>query len=156
VNHQTTTIAILGVNTVVENALAQLLEGEGYSTKVIKTSPLREALVEEEMPLEGVDLVVLAPSLSTSQCDAFLTARRTTHQRVPTSSSPIPVIMLCTPMSKAPALLQTEEEEAARSVTWPTTAGHLVREIEGVLLEARFPAHRERYRRRKREGGLHR
>jgi hypothetical protein len=74
---QPTTIAILGTNTVVENALAQLLEGEGYSTRILKTFPMEEALVEEEeMPLGGVDLVVLAPSLSTSECEAFLSARR--------------------------------------------------------------------------------
>jgi hypothetical protein len=72
----TTTIAILGANTVVENALAQLLKGEGYATRVLKTFPLvvGEAPVEEEMPVVGgdVDLVILAPSLSTSECDAFL------------------------------------------------------------------------------------
>jgi hypothetical protein len=71
---QPITVAILGANTVVENALAQLLEGEGYSTRVLKPFPMGEALVEEEgMPLGGgADLVVLAPSFSTSECDAFL------------------------------------------------------------------------------------
>jgi hypothetical protein len=54
---------------VVENALAQLLEGEGYATRVLKTFPMGETLVEEEeMPVGGVDLVVLASSLSTSEC----------------------------------------------------------------------------------------
>ena len=152
----TTEVAIIGANTVVENALAQLLEGEGYSTKVIKTSPLREA-AENLMHLDGVDLVILAPSLSTRECDAFLAARRKTHHRSAPSSipppSPLPVIVLCSPMRESPAFLQ-EEEEAARSVAWPTTAEHLVSEIEDVLLEARFPAHRESYRRR-REGGIH-
>ncbi len=131
----------------VENALAQLLEGEGYVTRVLKPFPMGEApLEEEEMPLGGVDLVVLAPSLSTRECDAFLAARRRTTQkrRTPTasSSSPIPVIVLCGPMREAPALL--EEEEAARSVAWPTTRERLAREIEDLLLEARFPEHRER------------
>ncbi len=159
---QPTTIAILGANAVVENALAQLLEGEGYSTRVLKTFPLRdEAQEEEEMPLGGVDVVVLAPSLSTRECDAFLAERRTTHQgrSAPSSTpppAPLPVIVLCSPMREQPALLQEgEEQEAARSVAWPTTAEHLVSEIEDVLLEARFPAHRESYRRRRREGGLH-
>jgi hypothetical protein len=68
----TTTVAILGANTVVENALAQLLEGKGYSTGVLKSFPMGEAVEKEEMPLGGVDLVVLAPSLSTSECEAFL------------------------------------------------------------------------------------
>ncbi len=148
-----TTVAILGANTVVENALAQLLEGEGYSTRVLKTFVLREALDgEEELPLGGVDVVVLAPSLSTSECDAFFAARRRR-----TSSPLIPVVVLCTPMREQPALL-LEEEQAATSVAWPTTAEHLVSEIEEVLLKARFPAHREEsYRRRsRREGGLQR
>jgi hypothetical protein len=57
---QPKTIAILGADAVVENALAQLLEGEGYSTKVLKPFPMREAL-EEGLPPGGVDLVVLAP-----------------------------------------------------------------------------------------------
>ncbi len=91
----TTSVAILGANTVVENALAQLLEGEGYSTRVLKPSPLRGAQ-GEEMPLGvgGADLVVLAPSLSTSECDAFLAARRRTtpHRTPPPPSSPIHVL----------------------------------------------------------------
>jgi hypothetical protein len=139
----TVVVAILGANTVVENALAQLLEGEGYSTRVLKTFPMGEAVQEEEeMPLAEVDLVVLAPSLSTSECEAFLAARRTTPRRTTTiSSSPIPVIVLCSPMKEAPPLL--EEEEAVRSVPWPTTPERLVGEIKDILLEARFSARRE-------------
>jgi hypothetical protein len=133
----TTTVAILGADTVVENALAQLLEGEGYSTRVLKTFPMGEAVQEEEkMPLGGVDLVVLAPSLSTSECEAFLAARRATshRRRRITATSPIPVIVLCSPMKEAPPLL--EEEEAARSVSWPTSPERLVGEIEAALLES--------------------
>jgi hypothetical protein len=151
IREQPTTIAILGADTVVENALAQLLEGEGYATRVLKTFPLGEALVEEEeeMPLVGgsADLVVLAPSLSTSECDAFLAARRrrTTPHRTtpPPPSSPIPVIVLCSPMKQAPALL--EEEEAVRSVPWPTSRERLVGEIEDLLHQqpSRFAAHKE-------------
>jgi hypothetical protein len=148
-HHQLTTIAILGVDTVVESALAQLLEGESYSARVLKTFPMREA-VEEEMPLGGVDLVILAPSLSISECEAFLVARRTTPQR-PTSSSPIPVIVLRTPMKEAPPLL--EEEEAVRSVPWPISRERLVGEIEAVLRESsRFTVRREKsYRKREDE-----
>ena len=140
---QLTTIAILGANAVVENALALLLEGEGYSTRVLKTFPLGEALEEdEEMPLGGVDLVVLAPSLSTSECEAFLAARPTSSQRISTTTtttttSPIPVIVLCSPMKEAPPLL--EEEEGVRSVPWPTTRERLVREIEDVLHQVYLP-----------------
>ena len=140
--HQpTTVVAILGANTVVEKALAQLLEGEGYATRVLKPFPMREALVdeEEEMPVGGgADLMVLAPSVSTSECDAFLAARRRTtpHRTTPPPSSPIPVIVLCSPMKEAPALLEEEKEEAVRSVAWPTSRERLVREIEDVLLQA--------------------
>jgi hypothetical protein len=155
----TTVVAILGANTVVETALAQILIGEGYATRVFKTSPLREEdAPEEEMPSllggGGVDLVVLAPSLSTRECDAFLAASR--RRTSSSSAPPIPVVVLCSPVRESPTLLQDEEEQAARSVAWPTTAEHLVSEIEDVLLEARFPAHREGYyRSRRREGGLH-
>ena len=142
---QPKTIAILGANALVENALAQLLEGEGYSTRVIKTSPLRDALeVEEEMPLGvggGVDLVVLAPSLSTRECEAFLAERRTTPQRTATTtttSSPTPVIVLRSLAKEAPAVLE-EDDEAVRSVPWPTTRERLVREIKDALHEAYLP-----------------
>ena len=133
-----TVVAILGSDTVVENALAQLLEGEGYSTTVLKTSPMGEALVEEEkMPLGDVDLVMLAPSLPTSECEAFLAARRrTTPQRTTTTttteSSPIPVIVLCSPMSEEPPLLE-EEGQAVRSVPWPISRARLVRETKDVV-----------------------
>ena len=157
-----TTITILGANAVVENALAQLLTGEGYATSVVKISPLRGAQ-GEEMPLGvgAADIVVLAPSLSTSECEAFLAARRrsrssqTTRHRPATSSSAsplIPVIVLCSPMREPPPPL--EEEEAARSVAWPTTRERLVAEIEDLLLEARFPEHREKSFRRRREGEI--
>jgi CheY-like chemotaxis protein len=147
-----TTIAILGTDTVVENALSQLLEGKGYSTRVLKTFPMGEAVQEEEkMPLGDVDLVVLAPSLSTSECEAFLAARRATshRRRRRTATSPIPVIVLCSPMKEAPPLL--EEEEAARSVSWPTTPERLVGEIEAALLESSRVAARREKSSRKRE-----
>jgi hypothetical protein len=144
---QPTTIAILGADTVVENALSRLLEGEGYATRVLEPFPLGEAAKgEQETPLGGVDLMVLAPSLSTSECEAFLAARRaTSHRRRTATSSPIPVIVLCSPMKEAPPLL--EEEEAARSVSWPTTPERLVGEIEAALLESsRSAARREKTR----------
>ncbi len=150
-------VAILGADAVVENALAQLLQGEGYSTRVLKPFPMGGAQGEEMPDIGGADLAVLAPSLSTSECDAFLAARRrssrraTRHRPATGSSSPIPVIVLCSPMREAPSLL---EEEAARSVAWPTSRERLVAEIEDLLLEARFPEHREKSYRRRREGEI--
>ncbi|MDQ3931114.1 MAG: hypothetical protein M3328_18455, partial [Chloroflexota bacterium] len=90
---QPATIAIIGANPLVENALAHLLAGEGYSTRVLKPFPLTEGeSLEEEMPSlwGGADLVVLAPSLSARECDAFLAARRTSKQRRSTSPSAAP------------------------------------------------------------------
>jgi hypothetical protein len=129
---------------VLENALALLLEGEGYSTRVSKTSSITEALVEQEVPslVGAVDLVVLAPSLSTTECEAFLAARRTSPQRtsstITTTSSPIPVIVLRSLMKEAPPLLE-EDDEDVRSVPWPTTPERLVREIKNVLHEMYLP-----------------
>ncbi len=144
----TTTVAILGPDTVVENALSQLLKGEGYSTRVLKPFPMGEAVQEEEMPLGGVDLVVLAPSLPTSECETFLAARRATSHRRRTATSPIPVIVLCTLMKEAPPLL--EEEEAAKSVSWPTMPERLVGEIEAALRESsRLAAHRKKSSRKR-------
>jgi hypothetical protein len=114
----------------VENTLALLLEGEGYATRVFKTFPMGEAQVEEEMPVGSVDLMVLASSLSTSECEAFLAARRRINlHRITTHASPIPVIVLCTLTREAPALLE-EEEQAVRSVPRPTSSERLVREID--------------------------
>jgi hypothetical protein len=128
---------------VVENALALLLEGEGYSTRIPKISSMTEALVEQEVPsLVGcVNLVVLAPSLSTRECEAFLAARRTSPQRISTtttSSSPTPVIVLRSLMKEAPPLLE-EDDEDVRSVPWPTTRERLVREIKNELHEMYLP-----------------
>jgi hypothetical protein len=155
----TTTVAIIGANPVVENALAHLLAGEGYSTTVLKPFTLMEgeSLEEEQMPslLGGANLVVLAPSLSTREVDTFLAYRRgrASKQRTPsTPSAPpptdTPVVVLCTPMKDSPALLLEEEDKAVtRSVAWPTTRERLVREVEALLLvqqqEARLAAQRE-------------
>ncbi len=157
---QPATIAIIGANPVVENALAHLLEGEGYSTRVLKPFPLMEggSLEEEEemasSSLGGADLVVLAPSLSARECDAFLAYRRGSKQRTPsTPSAPptdtpdTPVVVLCTPMKDSPALLQEEDKAVTRSVAWPTTRERLVREVEALLLvqqqEERFAQRRD-------------
>jgi hypothetical protein len=75
--HQpTTTVAIIGANTVVERALAQLLEGKGYSIRLLKAST---GVVEEQ--LDYVDLVVLSPGLTNGACEALLGALRSIPQR---------------------------------------------------------------------------
>jgi hypothetical protein len=95
--HQpTTTVAIIGANTVVERALAQLLVGEGYSISLLKSSST--GVVEEQ--LDGVDLVVLSPGLTSGACEALLgTVRSTPHRR--TATPRIRVIAPNTPMREA-------------------------------------------------------
>jgi hypothetical protein len=44
----TTVLASLGANALAEDILAQLLEGEGYATRVLKTFPMGEALVHRQ------------------------------------------------------------------------------------------------------------
>jgi hypothetical protein len=145
--HPTTTVvAILGANMVVETALAQLLEGKGYSIKLIETSSLEE-MVEEQ--LGGVDVVLLAPSLTTEACDAFLDAlRRSTSQKrtAPTSLPPLRVITLCSPSTEQEeqeeAPLQEEDEQVLRirKVPWPTIRfERVVEEIEAALEEVLLP-----------------
>src|SRR5215211_6065268 len=126
---QPTTIAILGTKTVVEKTLAQLLEVEGYSTRLLKTSSTQAV---NEQQLAGVDLVLLSPGLTRGDCEALLGSLRSTPQRT-TTNSPIPVIALCSPMSEAPVV-----EEAVRSVLWPIPFEHLAEEIE-AMLEGRLP-----------------
>src|SRR5215208_6263853 len=122
--HQpTTTVAIIGANTVVERALAQLLEGEGYSISLLKSSST--GVVEEQ--LDGVDLVVLSPGLTSGVCEALLGTLRSTPQRR-TASPRIPVIALCITMREAPL-----DGEAVRSVPWPIPFERLVGETEAML-----------------------
>src|SRR5215216_833462 len=118
----TTTVAIVGANTVVESALAQLIEGERYSVRLLKSSSTR--VVEKQ--LDGVDLVVLSPGLTSGACEALLGALRSTPQR--TANPRIPVIALCTPMREAPL-----DGEAVRSVPWPIPFEGLVGGIEAML-----------------------
>src|SRR5215212_7598218 len=128
-----TTLAILGTNTVAERVLAQLLEGFGYSVRLLKTSS--KGIVEEQQ-LGGVDLVVLSPTLTSGACDAILGALRSTAQRRTTGANanpPIPLITLCTPTREIPLV-----EEAVRTLPWPVPLEHLVEEIE-AMLEVRLP-----------------
>src|ERR687886_587433 len=111
----TTTVAILGANMVVETALAQLLEGKGYSVRLPEVSSPMEMV--EEQQLDGVDVVLLAPSLTSDACDTFLDAlRRSASQRRRTAATPslppLRVITLCSPSTEQEeATLQEEEDE---------------------------------------------
>ena len=138
----TATVAILGANQVVEKALAQLLEGKGCSVKLLETSSPTE-MVEEQ--LGAVDVVLLAPSLTTEACDTFLDAlRRSSSQRTAaTSLPPLRVIALCSPSEETPLQGEAGEEGEAllvRRVPWPTIRFERVaEEIEAALEEVLLP-----------------
>jgi hypothetical protein len=119
----TTTVAIIGANTVVERALVQLPEGEGYSIRLLKSS---STVVLEEQ-LGGVDLVVLSLGLTSGSWQALLGALRSAPQSS-TANPLIRVIALCTPMREAPL-----DGEAVRSVPWPIPFEGLVGGIEAML-----------------------
>ena len=99
-------VATMGANTMVESALAQLPEGEGYSIRLLKSSST--VVVEEQ--LDGLDLVVLSPGLTSSACEALLGALRSTPQSR-TANPRIRVIALCTSVREAPL-----DGETVRSV----------------------------------------
>ena len=89
--------------------------------------------VEEQ--LDGVDLVVLSPGLTSGAWEALLGAMRTTPQRR-TANPRIRVIALCTPMKEAPL-----DGEAVRSVPWPIPFERLVGEIEAMLTGCLSPGY---------------
>ena len=117
-----TTIAILGADTVVENALALLLGGAGYDTKVLEDPSASAANAQEQ--LVGVDLLLLTSSLRGETQEAFLKA----IEAAPAVAA-IPVITLST----AP---QDELKDRAGMVPWPTPLEDLTRAIEAALVSA--------------------
>ena len=122
-HHRPTTIAILGADTVVENALSLLLGGAGYSTKVLEDPSAFAANAEEQ--LQGVDLLLLTPSLRGETQEGFLKA----IEAAPAASD-VPVLTLST----AP---QDElNDRTAGVVPWPTPLEDLTRAIEAALAPA--------------------
>ena len=119
-HHRPTTIAILGADTVVENALALLLGGAGYDTKVLEDPSASAANAEEQ--LVGVDLLLLTPSLREETQEGFLKAIEVTPATVG-----MPVLTLST----AP---QDELNDRTGMVPWPTPLEDLGRTIEAALV----------------------
>ncbi len=120
-HHRPTTIAILGADTVVENALALLLGGAGYDTKVLEDPSASAANAEEQ--LAGVDLLLLTPSLREETQEAFLKA----IEAAPAAAAGVPVLTLST----AP---QDELNDRTGMVPWPTPLEDLTRAIEAALV----------------------
>jgi hypothetical protein len=121
-HHRLTTIAILGADTVVENALSLLLGGAGYDTRVLEEPSAPAANAEGQ--LAGVDLLLLTPSLREETQEGFLKAIEATP-----AASGVPVLTLST----AP---QRDLNDRKGMVPWPTPLENLTRAIEAALVSA--------------------
>jgi hypothetical protein len=116
----TTTIAILGADTVVGSALCALLEDSGYRTTPIGSYPTG---VVDEL-LDGADLLLLAPRLDEGAREAFLGAMgKTVPQR-----ADMPVIALSTAVEEG-----LPDKEGVIRVPWPCETKALVERIEATL-----------------------
>ena len=120
-HHQpTTTVAILGADTVVGSALCALLEGSGYRTTPISSYPT--GVVDES--LGGADLLLLAPRLDEGAREAFLGAM---GKNAPQTAD-MPVIELSTALEA-----DLPEKQRVLRVPWPCETKALVERIEAVL-----------------------
>jgi hypothetical protein len=119
----TTTIAILGCDTVVGRSLSVLLEGSGYQTTLLEAYPTG---VVDEL-LDGADLLLLTPRVDQGVREAFLGAM---GKRTPQKAE-MPVIALHTALEE-----ELPEKEGVISVPWPCETRVLVDHIEVALLEA--------------------
>jgi hypothetical protein len=119
-DHYPTTIAILGVDTVVGRALCALLEGSGYRTTPIDSYPTG---VVDDL-LDGADLLLLAPRLDEDAREAFLGAM---GKSVPQGAD-MPVIALSTTLEEG-----LPEKEGVLRVPWPCETKVLVERIEATL-----------------------
>ena len=113
-----TTIAILGGNSVAGRALEALLQGVGYDTRLIEDPP--EGPPEEL--LDGVRLLLLAPTLSTEPREAFLAEMGGTL-----AAANIPVLTLSTTIKEALG-------DGPVIIPWPCRLEDLTRKIEAALL----------------------
>ena len=116
----TTTVAILGADTVVGSALRALLEDSGY--KIIPLDSYPTGVVDEL--LGDADLLLLAPRLDEDTLRAFLGAMgKTVPQR-----ADMPVIALSTALEE-----HLPEKEGVLRVPWPCETKALVERIEAAL-----------------------
>jgi hypothetical protein len=113
-----TTIAILGGKSVSGRALEALLQGVGYDTRLIEDPPERSP----EQILEGVRLLLLAPTLSTESRETLLEEMGSTLE-----AANIPVLTLSTSLKEALA-------GGPAFIPWPCRLEDLTKRIEAVLL----------------------
>ena len=113
-----TTIAILGGNSVAGRALEALLQGVGYDTRLIEDPPERSP----EQLLEGVRLLLLAPTLSPESRETLLAEMDSTLD-----AANIPVLTLSTSLKEALG-------DGSVFIPWPCRLEDLTKRIEAVLL----------------------
>ena len=113
-----TTIAILGGNSVAGRALEALLQGVGYDTRLIEDPPERSP----EQLLEGVRLLLLAPTLSAESRETLLAEMGSTLD-----AANIPVLTLSTSLKEALV-------EGPTFIPWPCRLEDLTKRIEAALL----------------------
>ncbi len=113
-----TTIAILGGNSVAGRALEALLQGVGYDTRLIEDPPERSP----EQLLEGVRLLLLAPTLSAESREVLLAEMGSTLD-----AASIPVLTVSTTLKEALG-------DGPVSIPWPCRLEDLTRKIEATLL----------------------
>jgi hypothetical protein len=120
--HPSTTIAILDSNKVVSNALSLLLKGLGYDTKLIEADPagLADGL------LDGVNILLLAPGLSTGVRDALLSVVRDNLK-----TAQMPILTLSATTGEA-----LDDESGTLLVPWPSPVTMLAQQIETILSTA--------------------
>jgi hypothetical protein len=119
----TTTIAILGCDTVVGRSLSVLLESHGYNTTLLDSYPTG---VVDEL-LEDAHLLILTPRVDQGVRKAFVGAMgKSTPQK-----ADMPVIALYTALVE-----DVPEEEGVIGVPWPSETKVLIERIEAALLDA--------------------
>jgi hypothetical protein len=114
-----TTIALLGTETMVGQAILLLLREEDYEIRLVEA--LREGPPGDLM--EGVDLLLIPPDLAHRRIEESLAALRGKRERIG-----VPVLSLSSAVKMG--LLHDEE---VRVVPWPMNIEGLAREIEGTL-----------------------
>ena len=114
----TTTVAILGADTLAEDILAKLLREAGYSTRLLEAHPAGTI----DQWLDGADVLLLTPGLNDDVRRSFLETMRSSPE-----AASIPLIPLSATLEEA--LL----DELAVEVTWRQQLDRLVRQIEAAL-----------------------
>ena len=99
-------------------ALEALLQGVGYDTRLIEDPPERSP----EQLLDGVRLLLLAPTLSAESRETLLAEMDSTLE-----AANIPVLTLSTILNEAPG-------DGPAFIPWPCRLEDLTKKIEATLL----------------------